>query len=136
MLPNGAGTDTKKSNELQKQVHTDVKKDPDDPIAKRQGKNAPPKKHHIASRKSGSTCIPKTTTYNKTRHCDCTIHATTSASIIYAGYTDTPIGQEEHTKCDGCIFYNHAAGRGTESAIRTAIDRGGQPFKEMIRGGK
>ena len=43
MLPNGAGTDTKKSNELQKQVHTDVKKDPDDPIAKRQGKNAPPK---------------------------------------------------------------------------------------------
>ena len=43
MLPNGAGTDTKKSNELQKQVHTDVAKDPDDPIAKRQGKNTPPK---------------------------------------------------------------------------------------------
>ena len=52
MLPNGDGTDTKKSNEVQKQVHADVQKDPDDPIAKRQGKNAPPKKHHIGSRKS------------------------------------------------------------------------------------
>ena len=33
------------------------------------------------------------------------------------------------------VYSTIMAGRGTESAIRTAIDRGGQAFKEMIRGG-
>ena len=31
--------------------------------------------------------------------------------------------------------YSTTVCRGTESAIRTAIDRGGLAFKEMIRGG-
>ena len=92
MLPNGAGTDTKKSNELQKQVHTDVKKDPDDPIAKRQGKNAPPKKHHIASRKSGSTVFlkrPPTTRLDTA----IALYMPPQVQVSYkAGYTDTPIG--------------------------------------------
>lgn len=133
MLPNGGGTDTKKSNELQKQVHADVKKDPDDPIAKRQGKNAPPKKHHIGSRKSGSTVFlkrPPTTRLDTA----IALYMPPQVQVSYkAGYTDTPIGAGTAAAMD--VYSTIMAGRGTESAIRTAIDRGGQAFKEMIRGG-
>ena len=121
MLPDGSGkTDTKQSNELQKQVHSDM------PFA-----GGPPNRN-IKPKASGSTVFlkrPPTTRLDTA----IALYMPPQVQVSYKSqYSDTPIGGGTAAAMD--VYSAVMAGRGIESAMKTAINKGGQALKEGVKG--
>ena len=121
MLPDGSGkTDTKQSNELQKQVHSDM------PFA-----GGPPNRN-IKPKASGSTVFlkrPPTTRLDTA----IALYMPPQVQVSYKSqYSDTPIGGGVGAAMD--VYSAVMAGRGVENAMKVAVDRGGQALKEGIKG--
>ena len=121
MLPDGSGkTDTKQSNELQKQEHSDM------PFA------AGPPNRNIKPKASGSTVFlkrPPTTRLDTA----IALYMPPQVQVSYKSqYSDTPIGGGVGAAMD--VYSAVMAGRGVENAMKVAVDRGGQALKEGIKG--
>ena len=120
MLPDGSGkTDTKQSNELQKQVHSDM------PFA-----GGPPNRN-IKPKASGSTVFlkrPPTTRLDTA----IALYMPPQVQVSYKSqYSDTPIGGGVGAAMD--VYSAVMAGRGVENAMKVAVDRGGQALKEGLK---
>ena len=123
MLPDGSGkTDTKQSNELQKQVHSDM------PVTAAGG----PPNRNIKPKASGSTVFlkrPPTTRLDTA----IALYMPPQVQVSYKSqYSDTPIGGGVGAAMD--VYSAVMAGRGTENAMKVAVDKGGQALKEGIKG--
>jgi len=123
MISDGSGkTDTKQSNELQKQVHSDM------PVTAAGG----PPNRNIKPKASGSTVFlkrPPTTRLDTA----IALYMPPQVQVSYKSqYSDTPIGGGTAAAMD--VYSSVMAGRGTENAMKTAINKGGQAFKEGVKG--
>ena len=123
MISDGSGkTDTKQSNELQKQVHSDM------PITATGG----PPNRNIKPKASGSTVFlkrPPTTRLDTA----IALYMPPQVQVSYKSqYSDTPIGGGVGAAMD--VYSAVMAGRGTENAMKVAVDKGGQALKEGIKG--
>ncbi len=131
MLPDGSGkTDTKQSNEVQKQVHADI------PLAggpPNRNTNIKPATGRVGAKKtSGSTVFlkrPPTTRLDTA----IALYMPPQVQVSYKSqYSDTPIGGGTAAAMD--VYSSVMAGRGAESSMKTAINRGGQALKEGVKG--
>ena len=123
MISDGSGkTDTKQSNELQKQVHSDM------PVTAAGG----PPNRNTKPKASGSTVFlkrPPTTRLDTA----IALYMPPQVQVSYKSqYSDTPIGGGTAAAMD--VYSSVMAGRGTENAMKTAINKGGQAFKEGVKG--
>ena len=123
MISDGSGkTDTKQSNELQKQVHSDM------PVTAAGG----PPNRNIKPKASGSTVFlkrPPTTRLDTA----IALYMPPQVQVSYKSqYSDTPIGGGVGAAMD--VYSAVMAGRGTENAMKVAVDKGGQALKEGIKG--
>jgi hypothetical protein len=123
MISDGSGkTDTKQSNELQKQVHSDM------PVTAAGG----PPNRNIKPKASGSTVFlkrPPTTRLDTA----IALYMPPQVQVSYKSqYSDTPIGGGTAAAMD--VYSAVMAGRGIESAMKTAINKGGQALKEGVKG--
>lgn len=123
MISDGSGkTDTKQSNELQKQVHSDM------PVTAAGG----PPNRNTKPKASGSTVFlkrPPTTRLDTA----IALYMPPQVQVSYKSqYSDTPIGGGTAAAMD--VYSSVMAGRGTENAMKSAINKGGQAFKEGVKG--
>jgi len=123
MISDGSGkTDTKQSNELQKQVHSDM------PVTAAGG----PPNRNTKPKASGSTVFlkrPPTTRLDTA----IALYMPPQVQVSYKSqYSDTPIGGGTAAAMD--VYSAVMAGRGIESAMKTAINKGGQALKEGVKG--
>ena len=123
MISDGSGkTDTKQSNELQKQVHSDM------PVTAAGG----PPNRNTKPKASGSTVFlkrPPTTRLDTA----IALYMPPQVQVSYKSqYSDTPIGGGVGAAMD--VYSAVMAGRGTENAMKVAVDKGGQALKEGIKG--
>ena len=123
MISDGSGkTDTKQSNELQKQVHSDM------PVTAAGG----PPNRNTKPKASGSTVFlkrPPTTRLDTA----IALYMPPQVQVSYKSqYSDTPIGGGTAAAMD--VYSSVMAGRGTENAMKTAVNKGGQALKEGVKG--